>query len=493
MTFETVPPSPESLVESLRSVGYSLPTALADIIDNSIAAGAKNIWVHFHWAGKDSHVSIMDDGCGMNEEELRAAMRHGSKNPKDPRDPKDLGRFGLGLKTASLSQSRNLSVISRVKGCAPVSRTWDLDELASSGDWRLLISPSRAAALMIPELQRLDSGTVVVWSDLDRMVGAAACGSAVDRDRFLAAVENAVEHLSMTFHRFLGEGSLKIYVNGTPVAAWDPFMQSGATRSTATPEERITYGESHVEFCGFVLPHRDRLTDEEFNLNQGPKGWAGQQGFYVYRNKRLLVSGDWLRLGKPSSWTKEEQYRLARIRLDIPNDCDADWHLDVKKSTARPPALLRDRLTELADNVRAQARSVFAHRGKYGKRTIPEKQPERPWKSVTRDNRRVYSVNRDHPAVRVVLSAFPNRQPELEALIRVLEETVPVEQIWLDVAEQQNEHAAPYASVDTALLKADMRRVVDFLCNSGMTREKAIQTLHSMEPFDRYPRFIKEL
>jgi hypothetical protein len=493
MSFETVPPSPESLVESLRSVGYNLPTALADIIDNSIAAGAKNVWVRFHWSGKKSHVSIMDDGCGMNDEDLRAAMRHGSKNPKDPRDPKDLGRFGLGLKTASLSQCRNLSVVSRANGLSSVARTWDLDELASSGDWRLLFSPSRAASPLIQELERLDSGTLVVWSDLDRMVGAADASSAVDRDRFLSAVENAVEHLSMTFHRFLGDGSLKIYVNQAPVAAWDPFMQSGASRSTASPEECINYGESHVEFCGFVLPHRDRLTDEEFNLNQGPKGWAGQQGFYVYRNKRLLVSGDWLRLGRPSAWTKEEHYRLARIRLDIPNNCDADWHLDVKKSTARPPIALRDRLTELADNIRAQARSVFAHRGKYGKRTIPEKQPERPWKSTTRDSRRVYSVNRDHPAVRAVLAAFPNRQPELESLIRLLEETVPVEQIWLDVAEQQNEHAAPYANVDTALLKADMRRVVDFLCSSGMTRDKAIHTLHSMEPFDRYPRFINEI
>lgn len=493
MNFENVPPAPESLVESLRSVGYSLPTALADIIDNSIAAGSRNVWIKFHWSGQESYVAIVDDGCGMNEGQLRAAMRHGSRNPKETRDPKDLGRFGLGLKTASLSQCRNLCVLSKAGSGPVVARTWDLDELATSREWRLLVSPSKAALAIQPELERLRSGTAVVWSDLDRLVGTAQTGISVERDRFLAALEHAVDHLSMTFHRFLGDGSLKIHVNGQQIVPWDPFMQTGTVRSSSTPLERIPYGDSHVEFQGFVLPHRDNLSDEEFNVNQGPKGWAGQQGFYVYRNRRLLVSGDWLRLGRPSAWTKEEHYRLARVLLDIPNDCDADWHLDVKKSTARPPAIIINRLTELAENVRAKARSVFAHRGKYGKRSTPSEQPERPWKSVIRDNRRVYCVNRDHPAVRAVLAAFPHRQPELETLVRLLEETVPVEQIWLDTAEQQTEHSAPYASVDSALLKADMRRVVDFLCGSGMPREKAIKTLHSMEPFDRYPRLIKDI
>ena len=189
----------------------------------------------------------------------------------------------------------------------------------------------------------------------------------------------------------------------------------------------------------------------------------------------------------------EDHYRLARIRLDILNDADAEWHLDVKKSTARPPALIRDRLTDLAEHVRSKARSVFAHRGKYGKRDASVTPTERPWLSMVRENRRVYSINREHPAVQAVIRSFPDKAPELTALLRLLEETVPVEQIWLDTAEQSRDHAAPYAGVEFSIIKADMRRVVEFFVKTGINRKTAIERLRSIEPFDRYPKLINEL
>jgi hypothetical protein len=299
--------------------------------------------------------------------------------------------------------------------------------------------------------------------------------------------------LSLTFHRFLEDRSIKLFLNDKPLSPWNPFMRDGGSPSSPTPEEFIPFGKSGVTFQGFILPHKDALTEEEFQKNRGPRGWTAQQGFYVYRNKRLLVYGDWLRLGRPSAWTREEHYRLARIRLDILNDADAEWHLDVKKSTARPPTLIRDRLTDLAEHVRAKARSVFAHRGKYGKRTTPVTPTERPWLSTVRENRRVYSINREHPAVQAVVRAFPDKSPELTALLRLLEETVPVEQIWLDTAEQSRDHAAPYAGVEFSIIKADMRRVVEFFVKTGINRITAIERLRSIEPFDRYPKLINEL
>lgn len=409
--YDVVPPEPAALIESLRSVGYTLPTAVADILDNSIAAGARNIHIQFHWAGSQSAVSILDDGRGMSDAKLRDAMRPGSRNPLEERTPDDLGRFGLGLKTASLSQCRNLSVASKPAKGAVSTRTWDLETLATSPEWRLLREPSDAAADAIKSLEKMPSGTAVVWSVLDRLIGDDQVGDAVAHSRFNDAIDHVREHLALTFHRFIEDRSIKIHLNGKPVTAWNPFMRDARSPSAPTPEEFIQFGKSGMTFQGFILPHKDALTDEEFIKNGGPRGWTAQQGFYVYRNKRLLVYGDWLRLGRPSPWTREDHYRLVRIRLDIFNDADAAWHLDVKKSSARPPALIRDRLTDLAERVRATARSVFAHRGKYGKRSATPTPSERPWLSVTRENRRVYSVNRAHPAVQAVLSAFPGNSP----------------------------------------------------------------------------------
>ena len=491
--YDIVAPEPAALIESLRSVGYTLPAAVADIIDNSIAAGAKIIHISFHWAGKDSCVFILDDGCGMSKDELKNAMRPGSRNPLEAREPKDLGRFGLGLKTASLSQCRNLCVASKPAKGSLNARTWNLDALANSPEWRLLHEPPRTADTAIKRLGAMPKGSAVVWSDLDRLIGDEQAGDAVAHNRFNDAIDQVRDHLSLTFHRFLEDHSIKLYLNEKPISPWNPFMRDGRSPSSPTPEEFIPFGQSGVTFQGFILPHKDALTEKEFHANAGPRGWTAQQGFYVYRNKRLLVYGDWLRLGRPSAWTREDHYRLARIRLDILNDADAEWHLDVKKSTARPPALIRDRLTDLAEHVRSKARSVFAHRGKYGKRDASVTPTERPWLSMVRENRRVYSINREHPAVQAVIRSFPDKAPELTALLRLLEETVPVEQIWLDTAEQSRDHAAPYAGVEFSIIKADMRRVVEFFVKTGINRKTAIERLRSIEPFDRYPKLINEL
>ena len=111
--YPTTPAIPEasSMIETFRAIGYSIEAAVADIIDNSISARAKNIWINFEWEGSETWLAVKDDGSGMNNDELVQAMRPDSKNPLDDRSTKDLGRFGLGLKTASFSQCRLLSVI----------------------------------------------------------------------------------------------------------------------------------------------------------------------------------------------------------------------------------------------------------------------------------------------------------------------------------------------------------------------------------------------
>src|SRR5579872_5411751 len=123
--FDIVAPDASAMIESLRAFGYDLPTAIADLIDNSISAGAKNVWLNFRWNGPDSFISVADDGCGMSRTTLINAMRAGSRSPLDPRTPADLGRFGLGLKTASFSQCRRLTVASKEKKNSTCIRRWD--------------------------------------------------------------------------------------------------------------------------------------------------------------------------------------------------------------------------------------------------------------------------------------------------------------------------------------------------------------------------------
>ena len=325
-------------MESLRATGYSLPDAVSDLIDNSIYAGARNIWLNFHWAGAASWVTILDDGCGMSEAGLKAAMRIGSQSPTERREPSDLGRYGLGLKTASISQARALTVATHcADGGGASIRRWDLDHLVSTGDWQLLrISPSQDVH-GIEELLKLDHGTLVVWEKLDRMVGDAGPEDTRARRQFHSALRTLEEHLAMVFHRFMTQRNrVSIWLNGQQVERWDPFL-SEDTFTQCLPGEKLGDLAAPITVTPYVLPHHSRLSTEGHRIAGGPNGWNAHQGFYVYRNRRLLLAGDWLGLG----FQKEEHYKLARIQVDLPNSFDHDWDIDVRKSRARPPLPLQ--------------------------------------------------------------------------------------------------------------------------------------------------------
>ncbi len=484
-------PRPSALIESLRSIGYDLPTAVADIIDNSITAHAKNVPITFHWAGNESWIRIADDGDGMSANELFEAMRPGSQNPLDKRSSDDLGRFGLGLKTASFSQARRLTVFSRKSGSS-TSCEWDLDYVESTNEWRLLTKASDDSKRCLGKSLTAQTGTVIVWTKLDRLTSTEHVSDAAAHARFNDAIDHVRDYLALIFHRFLQTRILNITINDRPIEPWDPFAEWHPS-TYKSPLEVIPYRQSSIRFQGYVLPHKDKLTAEEFHKLGGLNGWAAHQGFYVYRNKRLLVFGDWLRLGTPSPWTRDEQYKLARISIEITNETDADWDLDVKKSKARPPAIIRSRLTDLATKIRMQARTIFAHRGEYGPRSPLPAKLERPWHSVQRDGKRSYAINREHPLVKGMIASCVREAPQLDTLLRLIEETVPVEQIWLDTAEQATDRAAPYETLDFNVLRSDLRKTFDLLRRSGVDAATARQRLLSIEPFNRYPALVKEL
>lgn len=502
--YEISAPKPCALVESLRSVGYSLPTAIADIVDNSVAAHAKNIWIDFYWAGPDSWVSIVDDGDGMSESTLADAMRPGSANPLDSRKPDDLGRFGLGLKTASFSQCRRLSVWSRRAQGEFAGRRWDLDYVAKHDEWRLQKIGPPSDLQPFNRLSGLRSGTLVLWEQLDRAVDRSPASSGEAHTRFLNLIEDVKAHLAMIFHRYLEgvssirRGALQIFVNGPGeahrVRPWNPFSVSGGPSAKETPAESMNFGGHRVLVRGYVLPHKDRLTVPQYLAASGPLGWVAQEGFYIYRNDRVIVPGDWLRLGRSRPWAKEEQYKLARLSIDIPNVMDEDWSLDIKKSTARPPAAIRERLTDLAESVRKDARQVFAHRGDYGPRPDrPEVVLERPWTTTSRNGRIAYTINRQHPLVAQALQRLGPLVEHVNPMLRLIEETVPVQKIWLDMAESPDEHAVPYEGYDEETVLGDIRVACDFLAQS-LTSPAALRTyLLATDPFKRYPTLVERV
>lgn len=476
------------MLEALRGLGYSTGAAIADIIDNSVAAGARNVDVLLSWDGANSRASVLDDGRGMTDAELESAMTLGDRNPLDAREPGDLGRFGMGLKTASFSQCRRLTVSSLRYGTVSCLR-WDLDELARdpTGGWQLFEGPAAGSETFASIPEGRVSGTLVLWEAMDRIVTKAFAP-----EHFLDLADEVERHLAMVFHRLI-EGSrpkLRISINGRAISPWDPFM-SGISWESPLAKRDTDAGVVAVR-C-HVLPHKDRLTEDEFELNGGPAGWAAQQGFYVYRNERLLVAGGWLGLGQGRAWNREEAYRLARIRLDIPNTADAAWKIDIRKSTARPPVSVRPWLTRLAEDTRERARRVFAYRAaphaRKGNAPV-----ELAWRVEQTKAGTRYRVDENHPAIAAVLDACSGHADLVRAMVRVIEETVPVQRIWLDTVENKETPRTGFAGEPTE----DVQKVLatlfrDLVVRRGMEEERARSKLLATEPFQDYGALISAL
>ena len=483
------PPKATAMIEALRGLGYSTATALADIIDNSISASASSVNVEFTWDGDHSRITVHDDGHGMDEQELDRAMRLGERNPLDDRSPDDLGRFGLGLKTASFSQCRCLTVASR-KGASVSCLRWDLDVIAGSDDdgWYLLEGPSPGSEALLRVLAAAP-GTLVVWERLDRVVTAG-----FTRQDFLDLIDGVERHLAMVFHRYL-EGlrpRLRLTINGTPVKPWDPFLLHHPT-TWSSPVERFGSPPHTVEVQCHVLPHKDHLDPATIASAAGPDGWTAQQGFYVYRNARLLMAGSWLGLGQGRSWTKKEAHRLARIRLDLPNSVDRDWKIDIRKSIARPPAAIRARLSRLAEDTRRRARDVFAYRGQIV-RTHAAGEVAQAWRAEHYRGGVRYCIDASHPAVKAVLEDAGILGPRIRAMLRIIEETVPVQRIWLDTAEGRETPRVGFAEQSPAEIMAVLEVLYrNLVRRKGFSPVQAREQLLRTAPFNDHPALVASL
>jgi hypothetical protein len=365
----------------------------------------------------------------------------------------------------------------------PVTRRWDLDYVNETEEWRLLKEPGQGAEAKLAGLEDLSSGTIVLWEDMDRVVERAPVDDQRAQLRFLGLVESVERHLGMVFHRFLeGRGAVTMWINGSPIQPWDPFLKKHpATQRLA--EEILWVDGAAVTVSPFVLPHHSKLASLEHREAGGLGGWNARQGFYIYRNRRLLVAGDWLRLG----FFKAEHCKLARIQVDLPNSLDDQWHIDVKKSAARPPGPIRDDLKRIAAITRQRASEVYRHRGKVIAREASHEHTY-AWKRIVKHGKIFYRVNRDHPLVRRGLDALGGE--DLEPLLRLIEETVPAPLIALDVSEKPDEQSTPFEGSGSAEILGVLSHVYRALRESGLSDEGARDRLLTMEPFNQFPELV---
>lgn len=417
-------PHAKMLLVALRSVGYTNETAIADILDNSISGAATEIELYFDWDNR--RIIIADNGFGMDYQELMDAMEIGSADPNEMRPSEDLGRFGLGMKTASFSMAKKLLVISK-KNSTISNAEWNLNTVASEDKWEIS-EYDESEILMI--LESIDTytqynnwkqGTLIIISELDRLIDETNIEKS--KKNFYKMVRNIKSHIAITFHRFMEEDALKISVNGNKLEAWNPFwIKSPATMELA--REELFDGKNEVVVEPYILPHKSKYnSEEEFKEAAGVKDWRGHQGFYVYRNRRLLVYGTWF--GK---FKKEPAYNLARIKLDMSADSDFEWDIDIKKSKATLPVAIEEQITQIAYLAIEKSVAVYNSRGVYNrKNTSNNTSLKYVWEQRKNiSGNYMFYLNKKHPMLLKILSEMDeNAQKELKTYLSLVESYSP--------------------------------------------------------------------
>lgn len=466
-------PDPVSLMESMRAVGYTVDAAIADLIDNSLSAGATTIEVEYDPHG-DPFVAVLDNGKGMSRGELEIAMRHGSRNPADVRDPGDLGRFGLGLKTASLSQCRRLTVVSRTRG-ATSALSWDLDVVQEKKRW-LAVIPSSDEVEKVPLYDRLaqqPSGTLVIWQDLDRLVA----GASDPVGEMTTKLSGLRDHLALVFHRFTaredGNPAVAMRINQLALPARDPFLRSNSFRQ-AMEGQTLRHGRGTVSIQPCVLPPISRLSSEEVELAGGREGLRGTQGFYIYRNRRLVIWGTWFRLVP-----KHEFFKLTRVQVDIPNSFDDLWSLDIKKSAAQPPDFIRNRLRELIPHFANASKRTVTYPGRRSSQTAFTTL----WNRIEPEHKHFkYEVNSEHPAIQAFASDLdePHRR-QFASVLELISASLPLQAIYADMGHDVLDQNRDLESL------ADLARKLHDL--TGLSYRQVLL----IDPIARHPDLHEEI
>jgi len=468
MKTERIPPNVGNFVKSLRDIGYTFEIAVADILDNSVSANASHIQI-YSVAQPELIFCMLDDGFGMTESSLVEAMRLSSKSPDEKRDSKDLGKFGLGLKTASFSQCKKLTVLSKKDNNIAIKQ-WNLDYISEKNDW-LLITPDINdfnATPLFEEFNNLEHGTLVVWQKIDQL----------QKEDFTDNTDKVMRHLSLVFHRFLEDSfdRLKITFNNNDLKPFNPFnITHSATQEK--PEEVINIHNSKITITPFVLPHHSKVSSQEWERYATEDGYIKSQGFYLYRAKRLLIYGTWWGMHRAT-----DAHKLVRIKIDIPNDQDEFWGIDIKKSHAKPRADIKSRLKAIIGKSTELGSRPYTGRGK----KIEDKVTTKFWQTIPVGDNFRFGLNKEHPVYQKIKTSLGENFDLLNIYLKGLEAYLPLEAIQAHL--QQNPHEIKQKS---ALSENDVKELVENLKKSGMDDEY-IESLLKTEIFKNNKGLLNE-
>ena len=478
-------PNPSSLMESMREIGYSTEAAIADLIDNSITANSRYINIRFSWNKNSPWIATIDDGCGMDMAELKGAMRIESINPLDKREKDALGRFGLGLKTASLSQSRRFTIISKKDNNYSIAE-WDLDseDIKINDKWSIKTYDVSELRPILSELndqylERMTQGTIVFWDNIDRIdVGEIDNKKEIKFDKVLNDVRS---HLELVFHRYLsptvGKRPIKIIINKSDVEAFDPFFTKKSKELNA---EVINYNSSIVNVQPYVLPHHSKVSKDEYKKYEGRNGYFQEQGFYIYRNRRLIISANWFRL-----IPKREMTKLIRVKVDIPNTLDQIWKIDVKKSNAMPPVFVRKKLRNIISKIEFSGIRVYKHKGQ--KLISNIKTPA--WERVIKEKKIQYKINLNHPLVKKYINNLSEEQKDvIEDIFLVLENSFPQDLYFNDIASE------PKNVQQTEISRDDLEDILlNYYINEAQPSKQRLKDIMLSDPFAKNIEMTKEI
>ena len=480
-------PQADLLMGSMRSMGYSFEAAIADVIDNSVSAHAKNIHLLFPSDPLGViAVGIMDDGQGMSNSSLFEAMRYGSSSSEATREIDDLGRFGLGLKSASLSQCKKLTVISKQKGKRSSAFSWDFNLIQEEKKWIVVEYDSEEIKQLpyYPEFSKQTSGTLVIWQDFD-VIAKSSDGQVFETLNELK--DSVCSSVSLIFHRYLASTTdpLSMYLNNQKIKPQDPFLE-GHRKTTWKKERTIAIKDSEgkerqIKVKPFVLPFATDLKESDKKLVGGIENLRAKQGFYVYRNKRLIIWGTWFGMKPRAELTKN-----ARIRVDIPNTLDDIWSIDIKKQTAAIPKRIQNQLKETVRQALEISVTQQTHRGR---RENIDDDKDYIWDRMRgRDNSFYYLVKRDSKLFQYVKANMSESDYALlEMLVGEIEKNIPTHQMYVDKANDAIYVEEPDDRFDQVFVMGvsliDMTKRI-----SPKPVREIIDDVMKSEPFCNYPK-----
>jgi hypothetical protein len=381
----------------------------------------------------------------------------------------------LGLKTASFSQCKRLTCITKKESYATIKRCWDIDYINVENEWQLIDYVSDHSFL--EKIENQESGTLVLWEKLDRIVGNAEIKNESVKNAFYQEMINVKHHLSLVFHKFIESRRIKIFFQNTEIEAYNPFLLN------LNPKPEMGQPESfgNVEITYFILPHMSEIGKTDYENSGGSIGWFQEQGFYIYRGDRLLVAGDWLGFEKKRDYSK-----LARIAVNFTNANDFNWHLDIKKSTATPPIEIRKELARIAKIAIMKSAKIYNWRGQITVLASGNTNHEPLWTDEkTREGIKKYKINRKHPIIKSLLEESNRLAGKA---LKLLEENVPIELILSNQNEDPGFHElekqTEKPSDDLINLAVELYKIN---VSQGLPKELAQQQIMSSTPFNLYP------